>query len=127
MRRGEGHKRALELSRNLDLVTCGYGEPVFDIAPRRDVRLGRRLAQHADEHRMERPVLLVGDEELAEGASSPFVAVGSGYYIGLGKIGGTPASPLAGGLPPLVDSDRRLAVRRGLPLMGWAVQESQLR
>jgi hypothetical protein len=46
--------------------------------------------------------------------------------MGLGKIGGTPASPLAGGLPPLVDSDRRLAVRRGLPLMGWAVQESQL-
>jgi hypothetical protein len=69
---------------------------------------------------------LAVDWELAEGASSPFVAVGSGYYIGLGKIGGTPASPLAGGLPPLVDSDRRPAVRRGLPLMGWAVQESQL-
>ena len=63
-----------------------------------------------------------------KGASSPFVAVGSGYYIGLGKIGGTPASPLAGGLPPLVDSGRRLAVRHGLPLMGgWAVQESHLR
>jgi hypothetical protein len=36
--------------------------------------------------------------------------------MGLGKIGGTPASPLAGGLPPLVDSDRWLAVRRGLPV-----------
>jgi hypothetical protein len=71
-------------------------------------------------------VLLAVDEELAEGASGPFVAVGSGYYMGLGKIGGTPASPLAGGLPPLVDSDRRLAARRGLPLTGWAVQESQL-
>lgn len=29
--------------------------------------------------------------------------------MGLGKIGGTPASPLAGGLPPLVDLDRGLA------------------
>ena len=75
---------------------------------------------------MAKRAILAVDWELAEGASSPFVAVGSGYYIGLGKIGGTPASPLAGGLPPLVDSDRRLAARRGLPLMGWAVQESQL-
>jgi hypothetical protein len=38
--------------------------------------------------------------------------------MGLGKIGGTPASPLAGGLPPLVDSDRRLAAWRGLPTDG---------
>jgi hypothetical protein len=36
--------------------------------------------------------------------------------MGLGNIGGTPASPLAGGLPPLVDLDRWLAAWRGLPV-----------
>jgi hypothetical protein len=58
------------------------------------------LPQHPHEHRPKDSILLAVDQQLAEGASSRLSAVGSGYYVGLGNIGGTPASPLAGGLPP---------------------------
>jgi hypothetical protein len=48
-------------------------------------------------------------------AAVRFSAQGSGYYTGLGKIGGSPALPLAGGRPPMFQRYRVAREREQQP------------
>jgi hypothetical protein len=52
-------------------------------------------------------------------------AVGSGYYIGLGNIGGTPASPPRRWASSIGGLRRQLAVRRRLSCAQWPVERHQ--